>query len=170
MVVGPRRCLTMKLTFVCWPSVGRFATTSMTDPTTQLTDAQWRLIEKLFPWKPPSVRGGRPQAPPRACLHGILWILKTGARWKDLPKHFPSYTTCWRRLRDWTRDGTFQRAWAMLLRKMDGLRRLDWRELLADGTFSPAKKGVPRWGRPRRAKVRRSCFARKGTVCRSPRW
>lgn len=160
----------MKLTFVCWPSAGRYATTSMTDPTTQLTDAQWQRIKKLFPWTPPTSRGGRPRVSPRDCLHGILWVLKTGARWKDLPKHFPSYTTCWRRLRDGTRDGTFQRAWALLLKQLHGLRRLDWRELLADGTFSPAKKGGPRSARPRKAKARRSWSARKGMACRSPHW
>jgi len=162
--------LIMKLTFVCWPSIRRCHTASKMDPTTQLTEKQWLLIAPLFPWKPPVRVGGRPKALPRDCLEGILWILRTGARWKDLPKHFPSYTTCWRRLRDWTRDGTFQRAWAKLLRKLDGMRRLNWRETLADGTFSPSKKGGPRLAPPRKAKARRSCFAPKDMVCRSRYW
>lgn len=74
----------MKLTFVCWPSVRRCHTASKMDPTTQLSDQQWLLIASLFPWKPPTRVGGRPKALPRDGLEGILWILRTGARWKDL--------------------------------------------------------------------------------------
>ncbi|WP_390620493.1 transposase [Polystyrenella longa] len=48
---------------------------------------------------PPKFGGGRPQAPPRECFEGILWVLRTGARWKDLPKSFPSFTMCWRRFK-----------------------------------------------------------------------
>lgn len=159
----------MKLTLVCWPSIRRCHTASKMAPTTQLTEKQWLLIAPLFPWKRPMRVSGRPKALPRDCLEGILWILRTGARWKDLPKHFPSYTTCWRRLRDWTRDGTFQRAWAKLLRKLDGMRRLNWREALADGTFSPSKKGVRGWRHQERQRLedhawhRRTWFADRGT-------
>ncbi len=133
----------MKLTLMWFPSVGRYRTASKTDRLTQLTDEQWLLIEDLFPWEPPSRLGGRPQVPPRACFEGILWVLKSGARWKDLPKSFPSYATCWRRFKHWTESGTFQKAWARLLRKLDRLGRLDWEEAIGDGTFSPAKKGAP---------------------------
>ena len=88
----------MLLKFHWWPSAGRYSGASMTDPESQLTDEQWFRIADLFPWEPPSRAGGRPRIEPRACLEGILWILRTGARWKDLPKSFPSPPTCWRRL------------------------------------------------------------------------
>lgn len=65
-----------------------------TEPEFELTDEQWNLISDLFPDVPPRPKGGRPPAPVRACVEGILWILRSGARWKDLPKHFPSSTTC----------------------------------------------------------------------------
>ena len=56
-----------------------------------LTDEQWKLIEPLFP-KPKRRRDkrGRPWAPNRACLEGILWVLQTGAAWRFLPDEFPS--------------------------------------------------------------------------------
>jgi transposase len=133
----------MILTFVWWPSLRRHRTASKTEPQWQLSDEQWFLIADLFPWEPPSTVGGRPRVPPRPCLEGILWVLRTGARWKDLPKSFPSYPTCWRRLREWSESGVFQRAWARVLRKLDGLGRIDWQEAIADGTFASAKKGVP---------------------------
>ena len=147
----------MLLTFVFWPSLRRFRTASRTEPKPQLTDEQWLLIEDLFPWEPPSRLGGRPKVPPRACFEGILWVLRTGARWKDLPKHFPSPATCWRRLEEWTESGIFEKAWTRLLRKLDRIGRLDWEETHADGTFSPAKKGAPRLVGPSEAREPGSC-------------
>jgi transposase len=69
---------------------------STTEPTVELTDEQWTLIADLFPELPRSPKGGRPPATSRACFAGVCWVLKTGARWKDLPKCFPSSSTCWR--------------------------------------------------------------------------
>jgi transposase len=69
-------------------------------------------------------------------------MLRTGARWKDLPKRFPSPSTCWRRLRDWTEAGIWEQAWSRLLRWLDANGQLNTEETFADGTFSSAKKGV----------------------------
>ena len=144
----------MLLTYVWWPSLRRYRTASKTEPKRQLTDVQWFLIADLFPWHPPSRAGGRPAAPPRACLEGILWILRTGARWKDLPRSFPSYVTCWRRLRDWTGSGVWRKAWRRLLGQQ--ARQINWKETFADGTFSPAKKGAIASARRSAARGRRS--------------
>ena len=81
-------------------------------------------------------------ADPRACFEGVLWILRSGARWKDLPPRFSSYATCWRRFVEWTDNGALDKAWARLLRKLDKSGRVDWSEGFADGTFASAKKGV----------------------------
>jgi hypothetical protein len=54
-----------------------------TEPTPQLTDDQWVLIEELFPTPQPSPLGGRPRHANRNCLEGILFVLLTGCRWKD---------------------------------------------------------------------------------------
>jgi transposase len=139
---------------------------SKTETVSQLTDEQWLLIEDLFPVPPPNPAGGRPWVPPRPCLEGILWILITGARWKDLPKQFPSPATCWRRLRDWTASGVFQKAWARVLHKLDGLHRINWEEAMADGTFAPAKKGGFASARPSGARGPRSWSSPMGTACR----
>ena len=69
-----------------------------------LTDEQWRKIEPLLPKRRKNPKGGRPPADDRLCLEGILWILRTGARWKDLPAIYPDPSTCWRRLRGWGED------------------------------------------------------------------
>src|SRR4029450_2586341 len=97
---------------------------SRTEPESQLNDEQWFLIEDLFADPEPSPKGGRPRHAARRCVEGILWILRSGARWKDLPTCFPSPVTCWRRHREWTEAGIWQAAWARLLRKLDGQGRL----------------------------------------------
>jgi transposase len=113
-----------------------------TEPEFELTDEQWSLIENLFRAPPPSTQGGRPRAASRACFEGILWILRTGARWKDLPKRFPSSSTCWRRHRDWTESGLWEKAWSRLLRALERCGKFDAEQSLADGTFASAKKGA----------------------------
>jgi transposase len=115
---------------------------SRMEPEPQLTDEQWLLIADLFRNAPPGPQGGRPRVAPRACVEGILWVLRSGARWKDLPQRFPSYPTCWRRLKEWTALGLWRKAWTRLLRKLTDLGEIQWDEAIADGMFSPAKKGA----------------------------
>jgi len=157
----------MLLTLSYWPNEGRNWRASRTEPKPQLTDEQWNLIEDLFPVREMTVAGGRPPIPPRPCLEGILWVLNSGARWKDLPTHFPSPATCWRRLKEWTEAGIFQQAWSRLLQQLDGLKSIRWEEAMADGTFSPAKKGALASARPSEAKGRRSC---SWSTPAAPRW
>ena len=85
-------------------------------PQPQLTDEQWLLISDFFPVPAPDPRGGRPRADARRCLEGILWVLRSGARWKDLPRSFPSYVTCWRRFVEWSSAGVWDQAWRRLSR------------------------------------------------------
>lgn len=129
---------------------------SKMEPEFELTDEQWNLIKDLFIETPVGPKGGRPVVTSRLCVEGVLWILRSGARWKDMPSRFPSATTCWRRHRDWTRSGVWEKAWARLVRKLDREGRLDHEESFADGTFSSAKKGVKRSERRNAARAPRS--------------
>ena len=123
---------------------------SVREPT--LTDEQWEKIKPLIPVRPRNPKGGRPPADDRACLEGILWILKTGARWKDLPDQYPHPSTCWRRLRDWDEAGVLKDMWRAFLSELDEDGILDWEESFVDATFVPAKKGARRSERPREAR------------------
>jgi transposase len=107
----------------------------------RVTDAQWAEIEPLLPRMPRTVRGGRPWASQRSVVDGILWVLKTGARWRDLPAEYPSPSTCWRRLKRWDEDGTWLRIWRAIIAKLDERGRLQWETAFIDGTFASAKKG-----------------------------
>ena len=118
-----------------------------------LTDKQWERIAPFFPEHPSSPQGGRPRASDRECLEGILWLVRTGARWRDMPLDLPSGSTCWRRLAEWAGDGTLEEIHAVLIEELNDRGRLDFDEWLADATFIRAKKGASRSARPRLARV-----------------
>ena len=120
----------------------------------ELTDELWNKIEPLLPKPKPSPQGGRKRVSERRCLEGILWVLRSGARWKDLPEKYPSPSTCWRRLRDWEDADVWLRMWRTFLGELDEQGRLDWQETFADGSFAPAKKGADASARPNAARVR----------------
>jgi transposase len=71
----------------------------------ELGDQQWELMAPLLP-KPK--RRGRPRAEDRRTLNGILWVLRSGARWKDLPPKYGSWSTCHRRLQEWQEQGVWE--------------------------------------------------------------
>jgi transposase len=118
-----------------------------------LADAQWERIASLLPEHPRSPKGGRPWADDRECLEGILWLLRTGARWQDIPVDLPSGSTCWRRLRDWAGEEILQDIHTILIEELDDLGKIDLDELLSDATFIRAKKGGLMWEKPRLAKA-----------------
>jgi len=132
-------------------------TGSKMEPAFELTNEQWSLIEDLFPEPVVGPQGGRPPVPPRDCVEGIVWMLRSGARWKDVPKCFPSASTCWRRHNEWTKAGIWAQAWERLVQLLDRAGRVNHDEAFADGTFSSAKKGAKRLARPSAARAPRSC-------------
>ena len=86
----------------------------------EVTERQWKRLEPLLPTPPRRRdRRGRPWAENRACLEGILWVLRTGARWRDMPERYPSGVTCWRRPREWEEAGVWLAAWRELLVMLD---------------------------------------------------
>ena len=91
-----------------------------------LTEAQWKKIAPLLPKPPKQRKGGRPWIENRRVLEGILWILRSGARWQDLPEKFPHPSTCWRRLRDWEERGVWLNIWRAFLSELNERQQLKW--------------------------------------------
>jgi transposase len=122
-----------------------------------LTDEQWAVLQPIIPTPPRRPDGrGRPWRDAREVLNGVLWILRTGAQWKDLPERYPPYQTCHRRFQHWVRSGVFERILQALATDLQERGELDLSECFIDGTFVVAKKGGSGWERPSGAKVRRS--------------
>ncbi len=105
-----------------------------------LTDEQWNVIAPMLP--PQRSGKGRPRAEDRKTLNGILYVLKTGCAGADMPREFGSPVTCWRRLKAWQDDGTWELIWRTLLGELDARGRLEWTKAFLDGSFVPAKKGA----------------------------
>ena len=108
----------------------------------ELTNEQWNRIEPIiFKTTPVKDPRGRKERDPREVMNGILWILRTGAPWKDLPARYPPYQTCHRRFQQWVRQGTFKLIAQELAQDLYERGGIDIREAFIDGTFVPAKKG-----------------------------
>jgi transposase len=135
----------------------------------ELTDAHWAIIEPLIP-KPRrrKDRRGRPWREPREVLGGILWVLRTGAPWRDLPERYPAYQTCHRRFQGWCRDGTLKRVLHALAQDLYERGGIDLTECFIDATFAGAKKGALASGRRSGARARRSWPLQTARVSPSP--
>lgn len=108
------------------------------DAAKRLSDQQWQVIEPLLP--EPS-RMGRPRASDRQTLDAILFVLRSGCRWEDLPRELGSATTAWRRLKTWEEAGVWENIWRAVLASLEAQDKLEWAQAFLDGSFVPAKKG-----------------------------
>ncbi len=107
-----------------------------------LTNEQWKTLEPLIPEPPRRADGrGRPRRHPREVLAGILWILRTGAQWANLPKRYPPYQTCHRRFQEWTKNGVFKTILEAMAQDLEKRGQLDLSECTIDGMFVRAKGG-----------------------------
>lgn len=83
---------------------------------------------------------GRKRADDRATINGILFILRSGGRWQDIPACYPSPATCWRRLRRWEEEGVWDRLWKAFLSELELEQKIHWAQAFLDGMFVPSKK------------------------------
>jgi transposase len=134
-----------------------------------LKDEQWEIVKPLLPKAAKRADGrGRPRVNDRDILNGILWILRTGARWQDLPERYPPYQTCHRRFQEWVKSGVFEKLLRALVKDVKERGRLDLRECFIDGSFVIAKKGAAGWEKPSGARVQSSWQWQMALVFLSP--
>lgn len=112
-----------------------------------LTDAQWARLEPLLP--PQKPKTGRINKPHRKVVNGILWILRTGAPWDDLPRRYGKTKTVSSRYYRWRKSGIWERVLAELQAQADQTGDLDWSLHFVDSTVvrahqhaAGAKKGT----------------------------
>jgi transposase len=118
-----------------------------------LTDEQWEVLAPLIPEPPRRTDGwGGPWRDPRDVPNGILWVLRTGAPWHDLPERYPPYQTCHRRFQRWTEEGVLEEVLQALAEDLKERGGLDLSECFVDGTFVGAKKGRIAVGKTKRGK------------------
>jgi transposase len=134
-----------------------------------LTDQQWALLDPLIPEPKRRKDGrGRPWKDRRAVLNGILYILRTGAPWADLPERYPPYQTCHRRFQQWVRSGVMRGVLESLAEDLRTRGGFHLHEAFIDGSFAPAKRGALVWAKPSAAKGPRSWQWQTALVFLSP--
>ncbi len=110
-----------------------------------MPDGLWARVEPLLPPPRPRRRRypGRRPVDDRAALAGIMFVLKTGIAWNQLPTSLVgcSGVTCWRRLRDWSEAGVWPALHEALLAELRAADRLDLDRCAVDGSHVRALKG-----------------------------
>ena len=113
---------------------------------TELLPAElWHEIEPLLPpAPPPSPKGGRPPVDDRDALRGILFVARTGIPWQALPTEAfgVSGSSCWRRLRDWTRLGVWPELHRRLLNRLGKAGGVDLDRVVVDSQSVRALRGA----------------------------
>lgn len=106
-----------------------------------LTPKQFQLVEPFLRVKPKKT--GRPLSDLAEVVNGMLYVLSTGCRWRDLPHDFEvSYVTCYRYFINWVNNGTLQRIFEELKQKADKKNLLHWRNAYLDASVVKSKKGA----------------------------
>jgi len=111
-----------------------------------VSDELWEAIQPLLP--PPKPRRfrypGRKPLDDRKALTGILFVLKSGIPWEDLPVEMGCGCgmTCWRRLRAWYEQGIWFKLLQILLERLDDAGKIDWSRVAVDSSFARAFEGV----------------------------
>ena len=100
----------------------------------ELTGQAWAVIEPLLP---PNRRSGGQWADHRRTINGILWRLRTGAPWRDVPERYGPWQTCYERFRRWQQDGTWDRLLAHAQTKSDAVGQVEW-TISVDATINRA--------------------------------
>jgi len=149
----------------------------------QLTDEQWTIVEPDVPKK--SARVGRPAEDPREMLDGILWILRTGAPWRDLPERFGPWKTVYDYYSHWRKSGVFDRILERLRMRLDRAGKIDWDLWCIDGsnvraarcaagadkkvaTGTPMSRRITHWAAAAADGARSSTWLLTATASRSP--
>jgi transposase len=126
----------------------------------ELTDAQWGLIEDLFPEQ----TTGRPRLSDRRVLNGILWILCSGAAWRDLPRRYGKWQTVYSRFRRWQESSLFDRILERLQIELDERGLIDYATWMIDSTSVRASRAAA--GAPKTRASTNSVTTKKGAHAR----
>ena len=137
-----------------------------------LTEVQWEYVRPFVEWdqelrQRADGRGGR-WSEPRRVLNGVLWILRTGAPWQDLPSRYGPYQTAHRRFQQWRESGVLDGVLWALCEDLLARGQLGLDETFIDATFIGAKKGATALVQHAAAKGARSWQSRTAMVFLSP--
>ena len=97
-----------------------------------LTNEQWERIAPLLP--KPKTKRGRPAQEHRQIMNGMIWVLRTGAPWRDIPERYGKWTTIYSRFQRWRKSGIWDKMFAELQTALDVESNVDWEIHFIDST------------------------------------
>jgi len=98
----------------------------------EVTDEQWEFLRPLIPVH--VAKTGRKPSDPRVMLNGIMWVLRTGAPWRDLPERLGPWQTIYDHFRTWRNSGVYDRILKALHIRLDQNGQIDWDLWCVDGS------------------------------------
>jgi putative transposase len=107
----------------------------------EVDDALWATLAPILNELDPPAQTGRPRTGPRPALNGIIFQMRSGCQWNQLPAQFGDDSSVHRTLQRWIAKGVLQRLWAVLIENCAELGGVDWEWQSADGSM-----GKARWG------------------------
>jgi len=112
----------------------------------EVNDELWNVIQKILTQFDPPAETGRPRTGQREAVNGIIYQMRSGCQWNQLPKQFGDDSSVHRTLQRWVAKDIFQRIWAVLIENCEELEGVDWTWQSADGSMGKARFGGIRSG------------------------
>jgi transposase len=113
----------------------------------ELSEQKWARIVSLMPHRTHHGEAGHPFNDPRPIVNGILWVLHTGAPWRDLPERYGPWETVFKCFNRWREDGTRIRIVTSLLDELDDKKQIDHDLWCIDGSVIRASRAAAGGGK-----------------------
>ena len=107
----------------------------------EINDELWSIIQDILNELDPAAATGRPRIGQREALNGVIYQMRSGCQWNQLPRQFGDDSSVHRTMQRWVTKGVFQRVWAALVENCAELDGVDWRWQSADGAMGKARFG-----------------------------
>src|SRR5262245_24125283 len=107
----------------------------------RVPDELWAKVAEILAWDDPPKPTGRPRIDARAALDAIIFRMRSGVQWNELPREFPDDSSVHRTFQRWVRLGVFDRIWGVLVADCEALGGVDWEWQAADAAKGKARSG-----------------------------
>jgi len=107
----------------------------------EVSDELWDIIQSILDELDPPAGTGRPRTGQRAAINGIIYRMRSGVQWNQLPRRFGDDSSVHRTMQRWIARGVFKLLWAVLLENCEELGAVDWQWQSADGAMGKARFG-----------------------------
>lgn len=107
----------------------------------EVNDELWEIIQSILDELDAPAETGRPRTGQRAALNGIIYQMRSGCQWNQLPAKFGDDSSVHRTMQRWIAKGVFQRVWAVLIENCEELGGVNWEWQSADGAMGKARFG-----------------------------